>query len=587
MANFLDNFTKKSDNIYITLSTAGGLEMICKDPQTGAVKAYAQTPLEYNEAQREIAKFDDFKTSVNRLIQICDTQIKGAQVYLSLPLVWFGYKDNLPLLLDDNAITNTVLGELEQTYIFKKRDPAPVWFDAIDLSKAHGETRSVFYTALQKDIVDRLETTFSDLGATLVKIGCSLFEDLKGLNRAGYISEEVADETKKWHLMIINNSGFQMYTLTGYRIIESYEEPLPIKSYEGEEIYSAIGNAAQISLMATDAQTLVILSEADLVSAKILAGKIQFNGKVKPIDDNKYKEEPLMELSLNIVPENKIKVTIGMIGITAVENDGFTKINFLNKIEEVEEIDPTVEIPIGNGQIIQLTPEKATILAGIIMFATAILIGGIYLIAYTLKNNVQEETNRYNQQISELDSQIKALTSQEDLKTGFNPIKTIEEVLKVNRTKIIAYDALGDSIPKDVYLTYFVIGDAGTINIKGCAKTVEDVYIFFRNLKDSMTGSSLRLSKLDLRSGSLDALINNSVSQFDDAPYAFEITNMDNNQLSLFGLIPNTNSDKKEKSKRAQNDGQGQGEPQGQENPPAEQGNPPPEQGNQPPEQGQ
>ena len=268
--------------------------------------------------------------------------------------------------------------------------------------------------------------------------------------------------------------------------------------------------------------------------------------------NNNVKQEPITELSLNISPENRIKITLGMIGLVSPEIEGAIRLNFLNTAdnEEEEEGDATLSIPLGNGQYIVLTPEKATILTGILMLAVAILIGGVFLISLTLKNNVQDQTNKLNNQITDLDNQIKTLTAKEnEANTGFDPIATIEEVLKVNRTKIIAYSALGISIPKNIYLTYFVIGNNGSLNVKGCAKTVEDVYIFFKNLKDSVPNSNLRLNKLDLRAGSLDALINDSVSQFDNAPYAFEITNMDPGQLALFGLLPAGAQKKEEKPK--------------------------------------
>ena len=44
----------------------------------------------------------------------------------------------------------------------------------------------------------------------------------------------------------------------------------------------------------------------------------------------------------------------------------------------------------------------------------------------------------------------------------------------------MAYAALGESIPKNLYLTYFMTGDDGVIDIKGCADSVEDVYVFFK-----------------------------------------------------------------------------------------------------------
>ena len=77
-------------------------------------------------------------------------------------------------------------------------------------------------------------------------------------------------------------------------------------------------------------------------------------------------------------------------------------------------------------------------------------------------------------------------------------------------------------------------GDDGKIDIKGCADSVEDVYVFFKNLKDSLVESQLRLSKLDLKAESIDKVINSTVSTVDTAPYIFEITNMSDSQLKSF-----------------------------------------------------
>ena len=98
----------------------------------------------------------------------------------------------------------------------------------------------------------------------------------------------------------------------------------------------------------------------------------------------------------------------------------------------------------------------------------------------------------------------------------------------------MAYAALGESVPKSLYLTYFITGDDGLIDIKGCANTVEDVYVFFKNLKDSLVDSNLRVSNLGLRSGSLDKVVNDTISPYDSAPYIFEITNMTDSQMQTF-----------------------------------------------------
>ena len=56
----------------------------------GNVKSYAQTPLEYNEAQREIANYEQFKAAVEDLFKERHIDPKKANVHLNLPtaLVW-------------------------------------------------------------------------------------------------------------------------------------------------------------------------------------------------------------------------------------------------------------------------------------------------------------------------------------------------------------------------------------------------------------------------------------------------------------------------------------------------------------------
>jgi ribosomal protein L12E/L44/L45/RPP1/RPP2 len=85
-----------------------------------------------------------------------------------------------------------------------------------------------------------------------------------------------------------------------------------------------------------------------------------------------------------------------------------------------------------------------------------------------------------------------------------------------------------------LYLTYFTTHSDGLIEIKGCANSVEDIYVFYNNMKDLLFESKLKISKLDLKSDSLDTVINNTASTVDNAPYIFEITNMDDSQMKSF-----------------------------------------------------
>jgi len=539
--------------VYVTISQACGMEMIAVDKH-GNIKSYAQTPVSYNASQREVANYDDFKIGLETLFQMRNINPAKANVHLSVPTVWFGTKEGLPLLLDDEAIKNVVIGELEQTFVFKRKEPMPFWFDA--LASSNSDSRNVFYTAVQKESMDQIKEILSTMGANLVSIQCSLFADLKGLFVSG-IAAELMQDTVSWSLMIINNSGFQMLGMQGKRILEYYEEPLPMASYAGEEVYSAIENAAQIALMSTPSSALVILSETDMVSAEILAGRLQFGGNTLFVEDNQFRKEPLMDLGLNVFQEDQLKVSLHAIGAMSPAGIMPVEVDFLATGGKKAVQTAVIEIPIG-GNVFELTPTKALILSVILLAIIMTPIGLAYYITNNIVSEKQAKVQELENQITQLDAELKAFETKPN-EPVFDPVAEIEKVLKQNRTKIMAYAALGESIPENLYLTYFLTGDAGLINIKGCADSVEDVYVFFKNLKDSLVDSKLRLSKLDLKAGSLDTVINSTVSTVDTAPYIFEITNMDDSQLQTFmdklaGKAPA--ADKKDDNSSADNNKQ-------------------------------
>ena len=532
MGSFLDSLGMSGGaEVYVAVSASNKLEVATVDPKDFTIKSYAQTDLEYNESLREIANYNDFKDKLADLLRSCNVNPQKANVHLSLPTVWFGYKDNLPLLLDDSAITNVVMGELEQTYIFKRKDPIPFWFDA--LVSSNSDSRSIFYTALQEDVKLNLQSALKAIGANLVSIDCSIFSDLRALLSTNIASNQMNGDGESWALLVVNNSGFQLYGMQAKKILEYYEEPIAIKSYDENEIYSAIDNAAQVALLSSPSTSLVIISETDYVSAEILAKNIQFGGNIIPVEDNKFKKEPFMDMSLTVVKETQLKVSLNILGLIADRGIFPVDLNFLNTNGEKKSGSDIIEIPLGNGKVISLTPVKATIYAGVLLALILIPLGICAIASGVVKNNFVNKNNEVKAQLEQVENELKQYENkQQDV--SFNEDREIETTLRNNRSKIMAYTALGESIPKELYLTYFMTGDSGYVDIQGCANSVEDVYVFFQNLKDSLIESKLRLSKLDLKTNSLDSVINSTMSTLDDAPYIFEITNMDDSQLRSF-----------------------------------------------------
>jgi len=552
MANFLDSILGGATEVYIAVSATNRIELGVVDPHTKLMKTYANASIEYNESIREISDYDIFSAKIEKLFEECNLTPSKCNVHLSLPTIWFGYKDNIPITSDDENIKNIVFSELDQTYIFKRTDPVPYWFDApISLNT---DTKSIFYTAIQAEVMENFRNMFKEMGSNLIEITCSLFTDLKGLISCGFAEQEMNSDVSNWSLMIVNNSGFQLFGFQGKVLQDFYEEPLPIKSFEGDEIYSAIDNAAQIALMSSSAQSLVIISETDLVSARDLSKRLQFSNRIIVIEDNKYRKKPLAaNIVQSLIPEQQAEVSLHLLGMFPDPSIYPVNVNFLTCIDGYARND-IIEIPISADKTIVLTKPKAMLYSLILLVALVVPLSLGWISTSFI-------SQKYQSQIEELDTEIANITAQ--LKNyqnkggpGFDPYREIQKVLKNNRTKIMAYAALGDSIPKNLYLSYFMTGDEGYIDVQGYANTVEDVYVFYQNMKDSLIESKLRLSKLDLKSSSLDEVIQNP-SNLSSAPYAFEITNMDEGQLSSFmNALRNMGQDNNQDPNNPDNQGQ-------------------------------
>src|SRR5574344_929492 len=111
----------------ISISPNVGLEMIQVDSNTGSIIKYSCRPLDYNSSLREISDYDQFKISVEEMFSELNIP-KTSNVVISLPNVYFG-TITLPTLLPDDGITNAIISEVEQSYIFKRAEPIISWSD--------------------------------------------------------------------------------------------------------------------------------------------------------------------------------------------------------------------------------------------------------------------------------------------------------------------------------------------------------------------------------------------------------------------------------------------------------------------------
>lgn len=516
------------DTVYLSVTPGVGLELIQLDTSSRTVKNYAYRPLEYNESLRELVDIEAFKNAVTELFAELKINIKS-NVVLNLPMVLFGGKE-LPLLLADDAVTEALTSEVEQSYIFKRYEPVISWIDANNSQS--GDMRKLFYSAVQKNTIDDIKNALTELGATLSGVEMSLTSILKALAFSG-LAEEQMKENISWNLMLITQSGYSICSMIGKNIVDYYEEPLAIKSFEGDEIYNAINASAQITLMSYPANYLYVISETDMVSAELLSKRLQTDGIVNFWENNSFKKQDALPVSLEVLEETAHKISLEAIGIAVGSNVNMpVKFNFLSGSASEGAIDDPnepVHVVLGTTEF-DISPNAArnvALAAAVVLLIPAII---AFMVVPMVAKQKQTLLDDVNAKLQQTDAEIKRLQEEQNKQNYFDVNAEIKKVLGNNRSKLMAYTALGESVPKKLWVTYFVAKDDGKFDIKGDSSNVEDIYLFFRNMKDSLISTKLRLHKLEMKTESVDEAVTIDPNQ--PADYEFEITNMTSAELN-------------------------------------------------------
>lgn len=511
------------ETVYLSVTPGVGLELIQLDVNSHTVKNYAYRPLQYNESLREIADMEAFKTAVTELFEELKVNIKS-NIILNLPTVLFGQKE-LPLLLADEAITEALISEVEQSYIFRRYEPMISWIDAG--TQTAGDLRKLFYTAVQKNTVNEIQAVLTELGANLVGIETSTTSLLKALAYSGLTEEQMKDNVS-WNLMLITQSGYSLISMVGKNIVDYYEEPLAIKSFEGDEIYNAINASAQITLMSYPANYLYIVSETDIVSAELVANRIQGNGIVDFWENNEFRKQDAIQVSLEILEENARKISLEAIGLAAPVTMP-VNFNFLSSgSAEIEDPNQPVNVVLGDKEF-KISPNNARNFVAVAVAILLLPFIAMMLIFPSMASKKQAELDDLNSRLETTNAQIRKFEGERSGSSGFNSADEIKKVLSENRTKLISYTALGESVTKNLWITYFAAKPDGKFDIKGESENVEDIYTFYRNMKDALLNTKLRIHKLEMKTNSVDEAVNNTVLSSD---YEFEITNMTDAELA-------------------------------------------------------
>ena len=349
--------------------------------------------------------------------------------------------------------------------------------------------------------------------------------------------------------MVVNQTGYSICSMLGKKLVDYYEEPLAIKSFEGDEVYSAINASAQIALMSYPANYLYVVSETDLVSASTLSSGLQVDGTVKYIDNNTYKEPELLPVSVEVPEEISKKISLEIVGTAS----GVTlpnKFNFMGSESElIDDPNEPVHIVIGTKEF-NISPNTAAlcsaIIAGLVIIPALILAISLPLVV----KHKQSQLDDIQAKLTSVQEEVQKLQNEQNKTDKFDINAEITKVMGQNRTKLMGFIALGESVPKNLWLTYFLAKDDSKFDIKGHTSNVEDVYKFYKNMKDSLVSVQLRLSKLEMKSDSNDDISINGPSD-----YEFEITNMSESDFDTEMNSDNSESDQSEENPEDNNSG--------------------------------
>ncbi len=519
---------KKRTHVGISLSANNFIELVCIDKATKSVVKYSSSNIKYNNAIREIIDYDEFKEVIQDLFEDAGLTPSECSVTLNLPNVHFGIT-SMDNVSETPYIIENLQSEIEDLYIFKRNEPI-ISYSIPDTHNSHAR-KNIIYSAIQTKAIVSLIEIFDSLEIDLVRIDNSYSCLLKSIQFCDRFNKFVQKEEKSTILLITPNSCCSFY-MNGNVLTDYSEEPLAVKSFSSEEVYSAISKIASTAIEKNNPQSLLIISETDEVNPELLAQRLNFSGGIDCINKSINQNEQFIEITGigSDIDANMVSyLTIEAVGAAASDFDDYPlNINFL----------PTERI---NENMVQVGDYEVDLYRFIIILLGAaiiagLIIGGIFSGVYNSKIAQLEGKNTDSK--SKIDVFKKRVEEENVQKKNIFP--TLTKLLDNNKIVVDVYSALSTQIPEGIYIKKYVINSNGGIGIVGEAKTSESVQDFVKGLRE--LNPDLMLSKLSINTenDAVQGLIKNG--------FTFEIktskvdVNLNEDEQMLNTNIQNTSS---------------------------------------------
>lgn len=490
---------KKSVVIGVSVTPEVGLEVAQIDFATRTVLKYAVRPLEYDINRRDIADLDIFKETLSDLLE--ELQLpNGTSIVLNLPAVTFRVND-YPASLDEEQVGNAIEEELAENLIFKNNEPC---IAATQLPNSTIQFNKIAYEAVQKTTIIEIAMAIKDLGYKLLAIDTSVNSILNSL----ILKERVNVENDvSWVLLLVENNCCRVISMNGRTYVDAFEEKISIGEILGDaENYSTVISAVTPILKNLPSQYLCVVSKTNIVSAEILASKLNYSAPIIHQEANSFSQEVFMDVSPEVDEALAPTISLDVIGAALYRNllpYSTAHFNLFNKsLGDIYLDEQPPEVVIAGHRIVLDTETliKIFILCAIVILVPAIIAFIVLLSSISSQNSVNADLD------SKIEQMNKFLKDNESVSADlFDEGDEIRVGLEHNKNVYSYYTIVGTEIPKKLWLTHLKFSDKTTI--EGQADNLESVYAFFRSVKDYDPESDIKLQKLGLASNAVPKVI--------------------------------------------------------------------------------
>ncbi len=502
---------KHKVHVGISVSVNNIIELTVINEKTKAITIYASNNIKYNSALREIMDINEFSSALEELFENAELDPGNCAVTLNIPNVHFGitYLENVA---DRLAAEDNLFDELQDLYIFKRKDSNPV-IKSVLVDTESKTAKNIAYSAVQQKNILSLIDVFDSLGTELVRIQTSYSALYNSLIYCERFNKYIRTDNTATVLLITPNNCAAL-NFKNQKINTITEEPIAVKSFTKEEVYSTVAKIANNAIAKNNPGSFLIISETDEVDADQLLQSINFDGESDSFNKSNASSEEFIEidpLSDRSIDPNLVSfITLEAVGAAVSDYDEFDlDINFM----------PEERIPKNIIKINDLEGSLVTFLTAWLII-TALVIGCLFGITKVILDN---QINKFNQDTSNSNSNINMFkkNSEQSKNNKSSIFPTLQTISENNKNIIDIYNALSTDIPQDIYIKRFVVNPQGGIGIQGESRNSDAVDKFISGLKEK--NSNLMVQKLAYN----DPVADPSVTIPNGITFEIKTTNID------------------------------------------------------------